>query len=123
MRDCAGFANMTTKYRPRVNKKPTTNQEPAVRKGTILATMRNVANRHQCRRHYAQLMTSCELVEAYSAYRAPKHAERVVLPKDVNVGESKASASSLRWQEVGWRKGAEEAVAMWAYSVALVWLV
>ena len=39
---------------------------------------------HQCRCHYAQLMTSCELVEAY---RTPKHAEPVVT-EDVNVGKS-----------------------------------
>ena len=35
------------------------------------------------------------------------------------------NASSLQWQEVGRRKGAEasEVVVIWAYSVALVWLV
>jgi hypothetical protein len=33
------------------------------------------------------------------------------------------NASSLQWQEVGRRKGAKEPVVIWAYSVALVWLV
>ena len=33
------------------------------------------------------------------------------------------NASSLRWQEVGRRKSAEEVVVIWTYSVALVWLV
>jgi hypothetical protein len=33
------------------------------------------------------------------------------------------NASSLQWQEVGRRKGAKEVVVIWAYSVALVWLV
>ena len=32
-----GFANMTTNYRLRANKKSKTHQESAVRKGTILA--------------------------------------------------------------------------------------
>ena len=32
------------------------------------------------------------------------------------------NTSSLRWQEVGRRKGVEEVVVIWAYSVALVWL-
>ena len=31
--------------------------------------------------------------------------------------------SSLQCQEVGRRKGAKEVVVIWAYSVALVWLV
>jgi hypothetical protein len=30
---------------------------------------------------------------------------------------------SLRWQELGKRKGVKEVVVTWAYSVALVWLV
>ena len=34
-----------------------------------------------------------------------------------------ANRSSLRWQEVGRRKGAEEVVVIWGYSVGLVWLV
>ena len=50
----------------------------------MLHKMRDVANYHHCRCHYAQLMTSCELVEAY---RTPKHAEHVVT-EDVNVGKS-----------------------------------
>jgi hypothetical protein len=33
------------------------------------------------------------------------------------------NTSSLRWQEVGRRKGAEEVVVIWAYSVPLVWFV
>jgi hypothetical protein len=33
------------------------------------------------------------------------------------------NASSLQWQEVGRRKWAKEVVVIWAYSVALVWLV
>ncbi len=33
------------------------------------------------------------------------------------------NTSSLQWQEVGRRKGAKEVVVIWAYSVALVWLV
>ncbi len=33
------------------------------------------------------------------------------------------NASSLRWQEVGRRQGAEEVVVIWAYSVALVCLL
>jgi hypothetical protein len=32
-------------------------------------------------------------------------------------------ASSLQWQEVGRRKGAEQVVVIWAHSVAFVWLV
>ena len=44
----------------------------------ILHKMWSVANHHQCRRHYAQLMTSSELSEVC---RGPKHVERVV-PKD-----------------------------------------
>ena len=31
--------------------------------------------------------------------------------------------SSLRWQEVARRQGAEEVAVIWAYSVALVWLL
>jgi hypothetical protein len=30
------------------------------------------------------------------------------------------NASILQWQEVGRKKGAEEVVVIWAYSVALV---
>jgi hypothetical protein len=33
------------------------------------------------------------------------------------------NASNLQCQEVGRRKGAKELVVIWAYSVALVWLV
>ena len=33
------------------------------------------------------------------------------------------NVSSLQCQEVGRRKGAKELVVIWAYSVALVWLV
>ena len=33
------------------------------------------------------------------------------------------NTSSLHSQEVSTRKGAEEVVVIWAYSVALVWLV
>jgi hypothetical protein len=33
------------------------------------------------------------------------------------------NTSSLRWQEVGRRKGVEEVVVIWGYSVTLVWLV
>ncbi len=33
------------------------------------------------------------------------------------------SASNLQCQEVGRRKGAKELVVIWAYTVALVWLV
>jgi len=33
------------------------------------------------------------------------------------------NASSLQCQEVGRRNGVKEVVVIWAYSVALVWLV
>jgi hypothetical protein len=33
------------------------------------------------------------------------------------------NASHLQCQEVGRRKGAKELVVIWAYTVALVWLV
>ena len=33
------------------------------------------------------------------------------------------NARSLQWQEVGRRKGTEEVVVIWAYSVDLAWLV
>jgi hypothetical protein len=33
------------------------------------------------------------------------------------------NTSNLQCQEVGRRKGAKEVVVIWAYSVALVWLV
>ena len=33
----------------------------------ILHKMRSVVNRHQCRRHYARLVTSCELTEVFIA--------------------------------------------------------
>jgi hypothetical protein len=33
------------------------------------------------------------------------------------------NASSLRWQELGRRKGVEAMVVTWTYSVALVWLL
>ena len=59
----------------------------------ILHKMRSVANRHQCRRHYAQLMTSCDLVEVC---RVPKHVECVV-PKDVNIDGSIAHRSVIQF--------------------------
>ena len=35
----------------------------------------------------------------------------------------RGNPSSLRWQEVGGRKGVEEVVVIWGYSVGLVCLV
>ena len=51
---------------------------------STLHKMRSVANHHQCRRHYAQLMTSCEVEESC---RSPKTDERCECRCEANVQE------------------------------------
>ena len=38
-------------------------------------------------------------------------------------GDTSGNGSSLQCQEVGRRNGVKEVVVIWAYSVAVVWLV